>query len=530
MEISRLRFAGSNAFANRVSSPPPAPVAAIPAPRIRGNAPPRVLGIFDPSLTCRVRALQESQELREALFLIRPDKLHADIKYLSSDTLKGRDTPSAGLQQAGDYVVERLQAHGWQPGGPHASYEYLYELWGVSVDNAKTVARMKFGDKTEIWRYGEDFFYGALGPKKGRGTEPVILKGEVVLVGEGLAKGIPGISLQGKWLLYYDDVPPEVRRKEAMKVGANGVLVAPNPKTIPDPRQIQHLVDHFEEARATGRVYYAPGEEIDEIILGVAAAEKLFISMMGKGGSTGPFGNPAWKSIVLTSHRVEKTKAAKVGASNYVGFLPGTDPVLSNEVILVTAHLDHLGERWGRIYNGADDNASGSAALLALLESVRALKLPRSVMMMWVTGEEKGLLGSDAWARNPFVPNGAKVIANINMDMVGRNASDRLSLTPTQARGRDYNNLAKTFETHAAAEGITQLESGDRYWSRSDHYSFSRHLGIPVVFLSSDLHPDYHKPTDTEEKINKDGMARRTRLVVRVLDALRTGDVKYPHL
>jgi Zn-dependent M28 family amino/carboxypeptidase len=203
------------------------------------------------------------------------------------------------------------------------------------------------------------------------------------------------------------------------------------------------------------------------------------------------------------------------------GFWPGKDPALSKEVVVLSAHYDHVGKQGGEIHNGADDNGSGTSALLAVAEALRSYgPMRRSVLLLWVSGEEKGLWGSGAWTREPTLPEGYRAVCNINVDMVGRNAPDKLLITPTEALA-EYNGLTRLAESLGRLEGFPELGSADEYWQRSDHANFSRNLGIPVAFLFSGVHDDYHRPTDDVEKIDCDKIGRVTRLLVRMLEGLQ---------
>jgi hypothetical protein len=224
-------------------------------------------------------------------------------------------------------------------------------------------------------------------------------------------------------------------------------------------------------------------------------------------------------------------KGGLVDVENVCGFWPGSDPVLKNEMIIVSAHYDHVGVNRGQIYNGADDNGSGTCTLLALAEGLKQYgPLRRSVLLMWVCGEEKGLWGSDAWNKHPYLPEGCKAVADINIDMVGRNEPEKLLITPTE-KHKSYSFLTKVAETCAALEGFhgkkdgdPVLGSADDYWQRSDHYNFVK-AGIPACFLFSDVHEDYHQPTDDPDKIDYDKIHRVARLVLRMLDALQNDKI-----
>jgi Zn-dependent M28 family amino/carboxypeptidase len=242
-------------------------------------------------------------------------------------------------------------------------------------------------------------------------------------------------------------------------------------------------------------------------------------------GSTGAEWTPALGEplgLTFTDRRREVKEGGLIEVENVCGFFPGNDPELSKEVILLSGHYDHVGSNSRGIYNGADDNGSGTCGLMAIAEALTVRgPLPRSVMILWVSGEEKGLWGSKAWTLDPWLPEGCRPVLDINIDMIGRNAPDQLLVTPTKARAKDYNGLTRLVEKLGPLEGFTDIGSADAYWNRSDHANFRQNLDVPVAFLFTDVHEDYHQPTDTPDKINYDKMRRVARLVVRMVDELQ---------
>jgi Zn-dependent M28 family amino/carboxypeptidase len=221
-----------------------------------------------------------------------------------------------------------------------------------------------------------------------------------------------------------------------------------------------------------------------------------------------------------------RTGSGEFALENVCALWPGNDPKLAHEVVIVSAHYDHVGLEGGKVHPGADDNGSGSMGLLALAEAlVEYGPLRRSVLLLWVSGEEKGLWGSAAWTKAPTLSEGQRAICNLNIDMIGRNAPDYLLITPTRKLPH-FNGLTRLAEELAPLEGFPRLGSADDYWERSDHRNFAVNLGIPVAFLFSDVHADYHRPTDTVEKIDNDKVRRVARLVLRMLDALQEDELK----
>jgi hypothetical protein len=205
-------------------------------------------------------------------------------------------------------------------------------------------------------------------------------------------------------------------------------------------------------------------------------------------------------------------------APNAVGILPGTDPLLRNEYVVFSAHIDHVGFSTGQsgdsIFNGADDDASGTAAVIEL---ARAFSLPgarprRSLIFVGVSGEERGLLGSEYFTTNPPVPL-KQMVANINLDMIGRNWRDTIAVI-----GREHSDLGETVLRVALAHPeLKMMPVADRwpeenFFFRSDHFNFARR-GVPAIFFFNGTHADYHRPGDSPEKIDAEKEARIVRLV-----------------
>ena len=223
----------------------------------------------------------------------------------------------------------------------------------------------------------------------------------------------------------------------------------------------------------------------------------------------------------------------KVNAEKQVSFMPGvnvlayiegSDPKVKDEVVVISAHYDHVGFRGDDIYNGADDNASGTSGVMEIAQAFQAAKDAgkgprRSILCLWVTGEEKGLLGSQYYAENPIFPL-EKTVADINIDMIGR--MDDKHTTPDYIYVIGSNRLST--ELHDINESVnknyTNLEldytynaedDPNRFYYRSDHYNFAKN-GIPSVFFFSGVHEDYHRPTDTADKIMYEKAAKISKL------------------
>jgi Zn-dependent M28 family amino/carboxypeptidase len=206
-------------------------------------------------------------------------------------------------------------------------------------------------------------------------------------------------------------------------------------------------------------------------------------------------------------------------APNAVGILPGTDPALRDEYIVVSAHMDHVGVNSAHpkdsIWNGADDDASGTAGVLALAEAFATAPTKRSIIFLTVSGEEHGLWGSAWFAANPPVPIG-KIVANLNLDMIGRNWKDSIVVI-----GQEHSDLGATLMKVAAAHpelGITPIPDPwpqENFFGRSDHYNFARR-GVPALFFFNGTHVDYHQPSDSPDKIDAEKESRIVKLIYHV--------------
>jgi Zn-dependent M28 family amino/carboxypeptidase len=214
----------------------------------------------------------------------------------------------------------------------------------------------------------------------------------------------------------------------------------------------------------------------------------------------------------------------RASAPNVIGVLEGSDPTLTHEYVLFTAHMDHIGTPGSgegctargadSICNGADDDGSGTVAVIELAQAFATAgeRPKRSLVFMTVSGEERGLWGSAYFADHPTVPL-ASVVADLNSDMIGRNAKDTLAVI-----GREHTNLGATLDSVAAAHPELGIKPVGDLWPqeglffRSDHYNFAK-KGVPILFFTTGLHPDYHQVSDSPDKIDAEKEARLTRLL-----------------
>ncbi len=472
---------------------------------------PVLLGLFAP-----LASAGPAGGLDSALESIQARKISVDLFFFASDEMRGRDTPSLELRVAARFVRARLERLGFRPGAGE-SFFHEYALRSRRIDPERSQLSVRGARGSRDFRFGRDYFL-----RSSSDVTALDIEGPLVFCGAGEREDFEAAELEGRWALCLaSELSARRRARYAEDAGAVGLVVVPDPAGSEDPLPgecarateiaLRGSVSRGGESSAerSERVY-------PQVFLTLEAARALF----ALGGLEVPPG-ASGRDLGLVV-REERAGGGQITVENVCGLWPGSDPALAREVIIVSAHYDHDGVKGGKIYPGADDNGSGSMGLLALAEALAEYgPMRRSVLLTWMSGEEKGLWGSGAWTRSPTLPPGHHAVCDINIDMIGRNAPDYLLITPTRALKEQHNGLVEVAESLAPLEGFPRLGSADEYWARSDQISFARNLKIPVAFLFADVHADYHKPTDTPDKIDYDKIRRVMRLVLRMLDALQ---------
>jgi hypothetical protein len=504
LALSACAAAGAAPATRTAASPEPAaaaptasPTRAVPAPAAAGS-------------------------LDRALDSVLAPKIRSDEFFIASDELGGRDTPSLGQRVAARYIRARLERLGWKPGAKDGGYFFPYQLDPKKIDEQGSTLVWNSGKAPAAegeLRFGDDYFFTSTFDSK-----DLTASGGVVFCGDASKADLEKCGVSGKWALVVDD-GTELRKMRApgKRAGAVGVLLAAAAGSEPYEKRYAKDLENLRRGHLAPKRAPAKGDEDSDksdpvypvLLLERPALARLFSAagVLAEGPAVGTD-----LGLVLTETR---KLAPLVQVEDVCGYWPGSDPVLAKETIIVSAHYDHVGTKNGVVYNGADDNGSGTCGLMAIAEALANYgPMRRSVMLIWVSGEEKGLWGSAAWTKDPWVPDGGKPICDINIDMIGRNAPDKLLITPTRELPQ-YNGLVRIAEKVGPLEGFPKLGSCDEYWRRSDHMNFSDNLKIPVCFLFSDVHEDYHQPTDKPEKIDNDKIRRVSRMVLRMLEELQ---------
>lgn len=451
---------------------------------------------------------------------ITAEKLSKQLHIIAGPGMEGRETTTAGQEKAAAYIAGQFAAAGLKPGA-NGQWQQHYPLYADSLVNSSITVRNK------TFLYGQDFLsdlragenqdinisqviYADQGIVTGEYNDyhNLDVKGQVVMIREMVKRGA-----------YRDKGNLDERIAAAKARGAVAVLVI-------SPSAGRYRSLNQQKIRMTGlysqkdtiahpNVYFIT-PMLAAAIIGVDSNDRL-LEEIDKGLKV--------PSLIRTPVRIVFDKAATIfQPSNVLAYLEGTDK--KEELVFVTAHYDHLGKQGDEIFYGADDDGSGTCAVLEIAAAFARAKQAghgprRSMVFMTVSGEEKGLLGSQYYTEHPIYPL-QQTVTDLNIDMIGR-------IDPAHEKDTNYlyiigdNKLSSALRpiNERANNTYTRLKLDYKYndpndpegfYYRSDHYMFAQH-GIPIIFYFNGTHADYHAPTDTVDKINYDLLAKRAQLV-----------------
>jgi Zn-dependent M28 family amino/carboxypeptidase len=456
------------------------------------------------------------------------------VKVLADDNMEGRDTGSEGLKRAEAYIVEQLKADGLRPAGTDGYYQPVKLIARRTLENDSSLALFHDG-RTEALSFERDAYFVNRISQAPKVDAPLVFVGWGLDIPEKGYSDLQGADLKGKVaVLLSGGSPSEIpgplsahynairqRWSALKKAGAIGIIFIPNPHSMDIPwERLKVLRTQIGMAPADETLDDANGMKLG-VAFNPASADKLFA---GSGHTFQEISDlaKARKPLPRFPLKVElrartKMQVQELESSNIVAKIEGNDPKLKQDCIVVSAHIDHLGIgepiNGDRIYNGAMDNGSGSAMLLdfARLFKENRPTFKRSVILLWITGEEKGLLGSRYFAEYPTVP-ASSIVANINTDMF-------LPIIPLQAvtvYGINESDLGEWAAKMAKQHGIEAQDDPKpqrNSFIRSDQYNFIR-KGVPAVAMAVGckldtpqqkvidewLHNHYHAPSDDAQQ------------------------------
>jgi Peptidase family M28 len=477
----------------------------------------RLLGLVLTLLGPPLAAQTEAALTRAAGTITAADVLRR-VSLLAHDSMMGRDTPSRGLEMAAEHVAAEFRRAGLRPAGDSGGYLQRFGLTRWVVDTAQSVVELAVGQSRGVARIGTDARY-VLGRIP---AGPV--KGDVVLMAGSASDSFVTSDVKDRMVLLVADFTKPVSAAlnqqiiELTEAGPKAVLVLSNRDSATFTQRLETAAQlRVSRSGESASERSAPVIEIHEralkTVLDKAGIEPGRWRRLEQGGRRPVPG-------LTIELRLARKVLDQAWVPNVVGILEGSDPVLRQEYLVYSAHIDHIGITPGQpdsINNGADDNASGAAGLLELVEAFSQLGVRprRSILFLAPSGEEDGLLGSAHFTEYPTVPL-EKMVANLNMDLIGRNWRDSVI-----AVGPEQSDLGQTLRRVVQAHPELQMTPiadrwpEERIFYRSDHYNFAR-KGVPILFFTSGTHADYHRPSDEPGRIDGEKEARLLRLIFHV--------------
>lgn len=480
---------------------------------------------------------------------ITAQQMRNHLEFIASDELEGRDTPSRGLDIAAMYIASHLRQWGIKPAGENGTYFQKFPLRRNKIDAQNT--RLQLNNQSFV--YGEDFLssfvpanvagsnlvYASHGwVIKSKNINPyqnIDVRNKIVVVVNSLPKGVTGADLQGK--------AGEDWSSPVLYAQTNGARAVISFGTFGNLANWQSA--RWTQTEKGGLEFGKPQVQIT--IPNVTVHPRVIASLFAgeKTNGTNVYnraiaGEPVEAFDLNPNKKINLNVAVKtenIHSQNVIGVLEGSDPVLKNEYVAIGAHYDHVGMNpfWNgedKIWNGADDDGSGTVAIMAMAEafSKGAQRPKRSILFLWVAGEEKGLWGSEYFTDNPTVPIGS-IIAQLNIDMIGR------AQAPGDENHPQNKALPKPGEVFVIGSKLMSTELGEiseatnksflnmsfnykyddpkdpeQFFYRSDHYNFAR-KGVPIIFYMDGSHADYHQPSDSIEKIDFVNMEKIARTI-----------------
>ena len=480
------------------------------------------------------------------------------VKFLADDKLEGRDTGSSGERAAQGYAIEQLKIAGAEPAGVNGFYQPVKFVSRQIVEKDCSLALVRDG-KSEALTLGEDAIIGTRVMPAPEVNAPLVFVGYGLKVPEKNYDDFAGVDVRGKIIVIFSGSSSEIpgalashyqtaaeRWKTLRAAGAIGIVSLLNPASMDIPWARIAL----NRAHPSMDLDYPEFNETEGAKLTVtvnpASAEKFFagsghtfaeIAALGKDRK--PLPHFALAVSLAAKTRVDVTQ---INSANIVAKIPGSDPALKDEYVVLSAHLDHVGigepVNGDRIYNGAMDNGSGSALLLDMAASFKRdpAKLRRSILLVLVTGEEKGLLGSKYFAAHPTVP-AKSIIADVNVDMFLPIVPLKL-LTVQGINESDLGDRAREVAQSLGVKVQADPEPLRNLFVRSDQYNFIRH-GVPSLAMQIAPQPGspevnifkewltqrYHAPSDDlNQPVDLAAAAKYEEIVRALLINIANGD------
>jgi len=462
---------------------------------------------------------QKAEDLKKFGTVITQQGLKEKLSIIASAEMEGRETASPGQKRAAAYIESQFKKMGLLPGNGN-SYQQLYPVYQDELTERKLAVN------GQSFEWDKDFSfalatissgnfnftnvvfagYGIVDSTKGINDYAGIdVQGKLVIVLEGSENGIPTMGPGGSRAFNANPASPMSKMNNAIAKGATGLFIISANFPLKNASTVKSGL-YIKPNNNKGFVMVTISKEVATAIMGAYTIKGSYTSAV---------------NLVATK------LVNKLESSNVVGIIPGTDK--KDEYVVLSAHYDHLGKKGDVIWYGADDDGSGTVSVMQMAEAFATAakkgKAPRrTLVFITVSGEEKGLLGSEYYSEHPLFPLD-KTTVDLNTDMVGRVDTERQtadSLNYIYVIGHDKLSTDLPIINEAANKQSSNIvldykfddpNDKNRIYYRSDHYNFAK-KGVPVLFFYDGmLLSDYHKPTDTIEKINFDLMQRRVLMI-----------------
>ena len=489
------------------------------------------------------------QAIQHAADIITAANLRADLFFLASDDLAGRSAGTVGDHVATDYIAAEFMRLGLKPVGDNGTYFQNMDLVYGDLDRDRTTLTGKIAGAEHTFAINQDFRWVRSSIRPTTGCGSIVFAGYGIEAPEYGYNDFAGVDVKGKIALVLPREPQandanskfmgtwdtyhafNWEKLEALrKLGAAGVLIVQGVGPSHDVKQIP-----ASSTRSAGGPSIALAGQMWDLPVFTIQREAADRFLAPSGKTVEALQREIDRTLQPGSFDVPQSSACLTKAfnnlethqgRNVVGLLEGTDPRLKAQTIIVTAHHDHMGEINGHIYHGADDNASGTAAVMRIAQAFVEgnVRPKRSILFMVYEGEERIFLGSYYYMTHPIVPL-SETVANLNMDMIGRDENEPNWPVPPNGNvnmvnvlGTRYNpGLSDIIAKANRSQGLNfdhkmDTVDPDSLWSRSDHFWMAT-LHIPQVEFQTGLHPDYHTDNDTWQRINYDKFTRIARLV-----------------
>jgi len=499
------------------------------------------------SLTFGQTAVRITPKERVMAEAITADQLSTYLHFVASDAMGGRDTPSQGLDITAEFLRMNLDKWGFKPAGDNGTFFQKIALTRESVDPENT--KLEIGGKQ--YKLGDDFFRLA---GSGTATGPLVFGRDGWLVKAKNIDSFSGVDVNGKIVVIASEGfnqntmtprPQGVAQADlkgekgvdwadaithAQSKGAAAVIVVA-------PPQLQAMWGNLRRFAGQGSLYP------EKLRNGGNAAPTIPVYVVSQQVGSEIFAGESGNKTAVSAFVLTKTGTASSASKketlwtqNVVALWEGSDPTLKAEMVAVGAHYDHDGTRPNatgedKIWNGADDDGSGTVAVLAIAEALGKAKTrpKRSILLVWHAGEEKGLWGANYFNKFPTVDI-KNVIAQLNIDMIGRSKKpgdtnpknkDLTGENAIYVIGSEMMSTTLGAVTKGANDAYLKLTydykyddpaDTNRFFFRSDHFHYAQN-GIPIAFWFDGVHEDYHQPSDTADKIDYAKMEKVTRTI-----------------